>query len=512
MKKWTKNRLLAAMPKIAKDLNIREFEGKTAEAFLAWTKSSDSIMDFPGLDTDAEIITAFKTVTITADAGEDVVVVGEEEVADDLGTESKAEDGEDEDEEDKAAAKAWLADQKVTRAKERKTLRELQGGGIKGIRAAGMSTLPGQKGRIGDRLSHSKKAYDKAVETGAKLASGRTAGKTPIFYNADRCEWFGAWARLDSQGTKWYSQKDSDEHIMATKTGLAGVNTTGGALIFGEQLPELIDNHEEGGVAREMIGVTSMREGQQTVSKLGSDITVTDIGEAETIASSDPIFGNVDLIAGKTGVMAKESSELLNDSAFNVGDIIARSIMRATGIFEDSSVFLGSNNRQGVSDLVGSNSTLDAALSANWSEFTIQDIQDWLALIPSWAMKDPNFGIVCSLPFYMRVLRRFALSAGGTTGDSMLGGINGGFQWDGIKVGISQVMPLTYTGNALVAYAGAWGNSSKFGVVTGSERLDSSDQRFFDEDLIAFRRLQRWTFNGHDINDTTNSGIVALKD
>lgn len=508
MKKWNKKRLLAAVPGIAKELKIRDFEGKTAEEFLAWTKSSDSIMEFPGLDTDADIITAFKTVTIIADAGEEIVVPDPDDIDGDpeevVDGESKAQDDDEEDKQDRDDAKAFYAQRKA----ERKALRHSQNEITKGFNGIGMHTLPGSK-RFGDANSVVMKSYDNSIKTGAILSRSR---KTPLFLNAERCEWFGAKARSLAMHNHDYPQKAADELILSRKTGLVGINSTGGSLVFGEDVPELIENLEEGGVAREMIGITAMREGQRQVAKLNADVTVTDGGEAEVIATSDPTVGNVELIASKTSVLVRDSNELLNDAAFNIGEIIARSIMRATGIFEDTSVFLGSNNRQGIANLVGPTSTHDAMLTANWSEFNIQDIQDWLGLLPSWAMRDPNFGIVCSLPFYMRVLRRFALSASGTTGDSLLGGINGGFQWDGIKVGIAQVMPLNYLGNQLVAFAGAWSHATKFGVVTGSERLDVSDQRFFDEDLIAWRRTQRWAFNGHDVNDTTNSGIVALQD
>lgn len=511
--KWNQKSLLRAGNQIAKAVGERDFEGKNADEFVAWLKGlcEDAPITYNGLidhsDFDADAIRkAWKAVTITPDAGEEIIV-NEPEPTD---TESMDED-EDENvkmaDEDEEVSKAYKA---IRKAVEKNGAKNFPG--LKGLTQAA-----GGKGvgfRFGDRLSSQKSAYDAFAREGRIIP--RT-GKTPMFESAERCEWFGAAARLVALDGKSYSQRAADERIVA-KTGVAGQNGLGGALVFYETVPELIENFEEGGVARKAIGITSMRDGEQTVSKLHSDVTVYDGGEAETLTASDILTGNVKLVADKSHTLAKESNELLEDSAFAVGEIIARSSKRAMGIFEDNSVFLGSNNRQGVSDLVGPNTTFDAALSSDWSDYTITDIQDWLGKLPGWAWSDPKFAIVCSLPFYMRVLRRFALGAGGNTGGMVLGGVAGAatgpqLEWDGIPVHIAQVMPKSYVANQLVAYAGAWSYSSKMGIVRGSEQLDTSDQRYWDEDVVAFRMKQRWTFNGHDVNNTAfGSGLVALKD
>ena len=48
-----------------------------------------------------------------------------------------------------------------------------------------------------------------------------------------------------------------------------------------------------------------MKASEQTVAKLGTDVTITDLGEAETLTESTPLFGNVSLVAGKTGVISQ---------------------------------------------------------------------------------------------------------------------------------------------------------------------------------------------------------------
>lgn len=478
------------------------FTGKTAAEFAEWAdengvsfKTSDG-MELSGKNLE----TAFnKTVTITADAGEDVVINDPEmvEEGDELDDEEvKAADGEEEEDVEKRF-QAFRASEKAAKARSQ--------AGATGIRKAAVDSLGGRKARIGDALSAKKMMYDR------KIKSGVVGKNAPFFLNAERSEAFGAAARLTSMGNHDYSQKKFDERILAK--GAAGVNSTGGALIFYEELPELIENIEQNGAARQAIGVTNMRDGEQTVSKITADVTMYDVGEGDAITSSDPTFGNVKLVATKTAALVKENSELLNDSAFNIGDVLARSISRAVGTWEDESIFLGSHNRQGVHDILatGGTNVFDAAV-ASWSAYTVGDVQDTLALLPAWAFDDPNFGIVCSLSFAHAVLFRFGMSAGGNTSANLVAG-NNQLTYDGFPIYISNVMPKAFTDGRRPMLVGAWSNACKMGVVSGSEQMATSDQRYFDQDQVAFRYTQRWAHSLHTVNATAfGSGIVALQD
>lgn len=488
---WNRQTLLKASRKAG-------FTGKTAAEFSAWAEENGVSFNTPdGMELAGKNLeTAFnKTVTITADAGEDVVIEGAEgaEAGDEILDDEEVKAA-DEAEEEKKAFDKFRAQQKSA-----------QRGKQAGSKGVAIHTKAG--GVSGNRVDMKKSAYDRAVKQGQKIN-----GKSPMFYNADRREYFGAKARLSCLGTVDYSQKDND--IAIVQKGSAGVNTTGGALVFYEELPELIENIESNGAARQAIGVTNMRDGEQTVSKISADVTMYDVGEGAAITSSDPTFGNVKLVASKTAALVRESSELLNDAAFNIGEVLGRSITRAVGTWEDESVFLGSHNRQGITDILtaGGTNVNDAALTAAWSEYTVANVQDTLALLPAWAFEDPNFGFVCSLSFAQSVFYRFGLDAGGNTGDNLVAGF-GGLRYNGFPIYISQVMPKAYSANQLSCYMGAWSHSAKFGVVTGSEEMATSDQRYFDQDQVAFRYTQRWAHTLHTVNATAfSSGIVALQD
>ena len=517
--KWNQQNLRHNFKAWAKDLNIRDFEGESADDAVAYVKSIAEHCDIPGLvsngDVDESAVKSAwgrKTVRIVADAGEEIIVddgMGTAE-ADPEDEDTKAEDGEDDENAEKSKKFKQL----------RKLTREL---GIKEATFAKSIHEASSKGvgfRFGDRRSAVLKSYDRAVKDGKRLA--RT-GELPVFGDGERMEAFNAMARFSSMGGHDYPQKSADEKIM-TKTGLVGQNSTGGALVFGEYFPELIENFSDHGAARAAAGVEPMREGVKTVSKLGADVTVGDVGEGDAMTASDVTVGNVELVAKKSYALCKLSMELLHDSAFDVTDIIGRSMMRALRAYEDDCYFNSANNRQGLSSKIGTNSTLDANLAArstaNWGGYEIDDIQNFLGTLPDWAKDDPKFGIACSWQFYMRVLRRFMASAGGNTGAMLAGGVAGPgntstWDWDGIPIYINNKAPKTYSADQIDAYAGAFSYATKFGVVTGSETVATTDQRWFDEDLFGIKMTQRWAINPHDVNDKTlangGSGIVALK-
>jgi len=500
---------------IVKLARKRGFDGKTFKEFKEWANQPEikiGVFDFGDESYDLDDVEkawdakAVKTVTISvrADADEDVVVVDETEAE----SEEMDEDEEDKEmDEDEEAAKSARIDQRRRDRAEAGMSPDVQR--KRAIASKGFGGSGGFK--FGSPQDVAKKRYDQAAREFRKLKTGYR----PMFDSADKSEWFGAKARLTAFGDKGYPQMANDEKIVA-KAGSTSVNSTGGALVFGEYVPELIENIEDHGAARAAIGITPMSEGVRTVSRISDDVTMYDVGENATITASDPTFNAVQLVASKTAGLALQSSELLNDSAFNVGDVLARSFSRAMAKWEDESIFLGSHNRVGVSDNVGANTTFDAALSTSWADYTVSDIQDWLGLLPAWAYSDPKFGIVCSMAFYMKVLRRFALSAGGATPADLVGGAAPSIKvpmFDEIPVYISQVMPKSYSADQLSAYAGAWSYSAKMGVVTGSEQLATSGERYFEKDQIAFRYTQRWAHSLHDVNNTANeSGIVAIQD
>lgn len=479
--------------------------GKTLDSLKEWAES-EGIGEFRvgkdavPFDKIEDVWAKTVTISVAADSGEDVVVndgsAQTEEMDEDEDLEAKSEDeAEDED------RKQFEAFKKFNRERAQKSADT-----VRKINRANANAVNKANGRIGDRESAAKSAYDRAVKNNSRL---RSTNKSAVFRDADQAEAVGAAIRMTVMGAHPYSQKSRDEEIVS-KAGSTFNPATGGALVFGEYSPELIELFDQYGVARQAVGVTQMAEGEKTVPRLDSDITVYDIGENDAITASDEGYSNVTLNATKTGALKRMPSELLNDAAINVADVIARSAARAVGKWEDESYFLGQHNRTGINNLIGTNGTdVFDSDSGGWSGITISDIQTAIGLLPGWAHA-AGISIVCSSAFYSTVLDTFAMSAGGNTGANLKSGFGGMTMWGQYPVFISEVCPSSYSDGQNVCYIGAFSEASKFGVVTGSEQFATSDQRYFDQDQFAVRYLQRWAINLHDIGGS-GSGVVALQ-
>lgn len=489
---WTKHAMLRVARK-------HGFEGKTANELNAFL--DDHGIAFDGLDTPEAVAQVFnKTVTITADAGEEIIVNEPETME---GDEDVIEEKMEDDPEEKGDEYAKSISSKRAR---------LQNGAPNHAADA----MPTRK-RWGDARSAKMLSYDRAVKSG-EISS--VTHHRRVFGDAERMEAMNAAVRMHVMGRYGYKQMRADEKILSTKDMSVGVNQTGGAFVFGQYIPEVIENFANYGAARAAAGVTPMSEGTLTMPKIAEDVTVGDIGEGDAMSSSDLLVGDVTLTAKKSYALVKVSNELFNDEAVNLEDKLMSSMMRGIRKYEDNCYFNSANNRQGLSSLVGANSTFDSD-SSGWENITAADIQNFLGLCADFAAEDPNFGIAGSWQFYMKVLRNIGLSAGGTNISDILASqsrdyLNSRWSWDGLPYYINNTAPKTYTDGEIAAYGGAFSYATKIGVVTGSEEIATTDQRWFDEDKVGFRLTQRWAISCHDVNneapgDEAGSGVVALQ-
>jgi HK97 family phage major capsid protein len=474
------------------------FKGKTLDELKAHIEDNYGEIRFGGEVVDVEKSWAnTKAVEIRTTAGEEINVIEDDISTDEMNEEDiEKMDGEEDDE--SVAKRA-----KPRRAKTRAEM-DARMAGDRAPKRDGMTAKNWQN--IAKR-----KMYDSAARNG-----GVYRGEKCHYADADRAEFAAALLRLKffSNGSHGVSeayapQRRLDEDIVQ-KTGTIQSATSYGNMVIEEYLPELIELFPTYGAARQVATVTPMSRDTLTVHKWGADVSVYDVGETDEITPSDGTSFNVSLVAKKTAALVKNSSEILNDSALDLANILTGSIARAIAKWEDESYFNGAHNRAGLLNGIDSDSTFDATLSTGWGDYTISDLQDWKAKLAGWALEDPDLAIVCNPSFYESVLKVRAYSAGGTPGDAILNGTRVR-AWDGVPVVFSHVMPSSYSANQISAYIGSFKRATKFGVVRGSEEMATSDQRYFENDIVAMRYTQRWAINCHEISGT-NTGVVALKD
>lgn len=510
---WNQKKLRSAAGQIAKAVGKYPFEGKTADEFVKWLGEACEMrpVTYQGLIEDSEfdadsIRKAWKAVEITPTNGEEIILNEPPEMTEEADPEDEEVKELDEDEdENKAKSKKYKQLQKLTRElgiKEPTFMKSIHEASTKGAPAVHVSA---ERAR--------RKAFDNAAKNGTLYR-----GKRVVFGSADEAEYFGAAARLmiskGGHGVPYSrDQYRNDCSIIGTKaTGVTTDNAWAGTLIVSETAPQIIDLLHTYGAARQFCPITSMPDGSYDTKRKTSNMTFAYVSEGSAPSETNPAYDNVHLDAKKAAGIARVSMEMLNDSAFELGNEVAQSSAAGMALFEDQEYFLGSHGTHGgLAGNVDSNSTYDAALSSGWEDYTIPKLQAWVAKVPAEAWMKGTVKIACSTAFYQAVLRRFALSAGGNVGGALLDGVGGGYGWDGIPVVLSEVLPSTYSADQLVAYIGDGGRGSKFGVVSGSEALKYTDQRYWDTDEVAWMASERIDFNFHDVGGST-SEVIALKD
>ena len=467
---------------------IKSVEAMNASDARKWFENNVDLKGWSGADVEA-LWTKKVTIAVEADAGEEVEVMSPQ----------AAEPDDVEMDEDEPQPKA---------------------------RAKGMSEAAGRLAKavkapsVASPVCMAEKAYDRAVKDGRLFR-----GHKPVFDSGEQATKFGAWARMQLSKGADYPQKAFDRDILG-KAHVTYDNALGGALVPDEFVPNLIDVKNEFGAARRAVGVTNMSRETLIMPRIASDATVAWIGEGSTIsAQSTPTFDNVQLVAKKAGAYFTISNELMNDAAVNVADALSVSLGRAFGEFEDDAFFLGENDTTGINDLIPAASASTAiydSASGGWSGYTVAKIMAWLGKIPDAAWRKGNVSIVCSVPFYHSVLLTLAQSAGGAVPGNLLNGIGGRFrqnslanadaQFDGIPVYFTNSAPTTYSADQAVAWAGAFDLGAKFGEVSGSNSIATSEHVAFASDELGVRAIERIALSLHDIQDDANSMVITLKD
>lgn len=458
--KWNRKSLLAAVRQ-------HGFSEDPKDATLDAVKT---FLDGKGLnlgdDVDlAEVWKKTVTISVSADAGEDVQVQDQSTASADEMPE------EDPEAEPKAAPKS------AARGAENRR-KYLQA--TAGIHAPAVHT------------DMESKRYERAIREGKAFGNAR-----PVWTSADQAHGFGEWVKSVVAQGKTHSLYD---------------NALGGVLVPEEYRAELIDLKSEYGAARKVVGVQTLTRDVEAVPRQTSDVVVArTVENASLTAQAKPTFDLVKLTAEELGGLLALPNALLAQSAIALGNVAGLSFAQGFATYEDNAYFKSADNWAGLSTKLGSTNTHDAALSTGWGDYTVSKLQTWIGKLPSRAWKAGNIAIVCSRNFDYTVFRSVAKSAGGTQPQDILGRVSDA-SYDGIPVVYTDAMPTTYTGDQISAYVGSFSGGTKFGEVTGSGGIDTSEHFYFGSNQTAFRSLERIAINCHDVQDDANSMVIALKD
>lgn len=291
-----------------------------------------------------------------------------------------------------------------------------------------------------------------------------------------------------------------------------GTNSAGGALVPVQFLPDIIRLIEQYGVFRRNAKYWPMTSDTMVVPRRTGGLTVYYPGEGGSITESQVAYDNVELRATKFATLTKTSTELVEDSAIDIGNELALEIAHAFAKAEDTDGFLGDGTStyggliglKGRYDGLGTQANslgVQTLTASGWSSHVLTDFEAMVGKVPVYA-DDESVKWYCHKTFFWTVMEKLALAAGGVTSIEIANGRRVPI-FLGYPVEFVQVMPKAtgtnyscYLGN--LAYAAAFGDRRQIAVAF-------SEHYAFSTDEVAFRATQRVDINVHDVGNNTST-------
>lgn len=374
-----------------------------------------------------------------------------------------------------------------------------------------------------------KKAYEKSGKVNAsafntpaihsnidrKNYQAKIDSNKSYLNDVDAAEYFGAWMRLNTtpqNGIFDYSQKARDtEIVLSQKAGSELVAGSGSQLVFAELNSALIWRTELYGVARKVATVYDMKSDSLEIPRQTALPTGYFAGDNAAMTASDPTSDKVSIFAKKYYVLSQVSRELLDDSAVNIADMYGKAFVTACQKIEDQCAFIGTG-AAAYGNMVGLVSTTNAAnYTTSWAATTLADFEGLRGLVSN--VESANLAFICSRQYYYSVMSRLMNQAGGNTNITLSEGLkNNGVDalFLGTPVYFSQVLPITEgSSGEKPVYFGDIKNALFFGSRKGIE-IAQSNERYFDVNAVAFRAIDRFGINFAN-DGQSNLMVAALK-
>ena len=365
------------------------------------------------------------------------------------------------------------------------------------------------------KLELSNKAAAHPITTRKEITvENKVYSRIKNFKTNDEAFRFGSWA-LGCIGYKKSAQWCADNGIVTKIANLEGNNLAGGFLVPEEFENAIITLREQFGVIRNHARVVPMSSDIKRMPRRSTNLSASFVGEASTASQSNETFDQINLVAKKSMVLTKFSSELSEDAVINFADDLAGEMAYAQAKLEDQCAFIGDATSTyggitGLANAVGSAGVTTATSNA-FTAITLAQIQESFAKLPQYA-DNANAKIFCHKAVWNSVFLRLAYVSGGNNAVDLLTG-SGQLSFAGYPVVLSQAMNSTTGSGAVVCH---FGDMSQ-GVYFGDRRqtaVDFSNSALtsFETDMLCYRATTRWDLVCANVGDATNAGsIVTLK-
>jgi len=167
-----------------------------------------------------------------------------------------------------------------------------------------------------------------------------------------------------------------------------GTDTSGGYLVPEEFMNELIQALEEQNIFRRIARIITTNSEKLKVPIATASGTASWIEENDEIPESDSVFGQIILNAYKLATMMRTSTELVEDSAFNIQAYIAQEFARRIGAREEEAFCIGDGDGKPTGIFTESGGGSIGVTAASETDITFDDIIDlFYSLKPPYRIK-----------------------------------------------------------------------------------------------------------------------------
>ncbi|MFN6963961.1 MAG: phage major capsid protein [Pyrinomonadaceae bacterium] len=348
-------------------------------------------------------------------------------------------------------------------------------------------------------------------------------GKVRSFEGPDaerRAYRFGQWLLGGPLGNMAARAWCVQNGLMLSRAQVESVNEKGGFLVPEEFGNDLVDLVERYGVFRQNARVIPMASETRSDPAIAGELNSQFVAEMQEGSESDLDIGMISLTAKKHMVLVPFSSEVNEDSAVSIGDLLAEQCARAFAKKEDLCGFNGDATSAfgGITGLREALKSIDAnpaniaglqVGSGNaYSELTLADFEGVVGRLPEYADTGAAKWYV-SRRFYWNVMVKLLLTNANSTASEVEDARNQKFL--GYPVVFSQVLPTTEANSQVCALFG----DLTLGARLGDRRritIAIDDSTYFKKDALLLRATSRFDINcAYGVGDTSAAGpIVGL--
>ena len=163
-----------------------------------------------------------------------------------------------------------------------------------------------------------------------------------------------------------------------------GTDTEGGYLVPDEFERTLIEALEEENIFRQLATIITTSSGDRKIPVVATKGSASWVDEEGAIPEADDAFGQVSIGAYKLATIIKVSEELINDSAFNLEQYIAKEFGRRIGVKEEEAFFVGDGTGKPTGIFNATGGAGVGITTASATAITIDEIMDLF-----YALKSP---------------------------------------------------------------------------------------------------------------------------